>query len=124
MKIMKIIFISFFLFSFINSYCVPEEDELVKLSKIRKYKHCEERTSSYELTENNAYRCCYMKYSVDSKNYEAYVHTCILITQNQYDNIEDYIERYEDQYNLIDLKIDCSSFYLQFGLLFILMFLL
>ena len=124
MKIVNIIFISFFLFSFINSDCTPTENELVRISKIRKDEHCEERTTSYELSENNAYRCCYMKYSVDSKNYEAYVHTCILITQNQYNNIEDYIERYEDQHNLIDLKIDCSSFYLQFGLLFILMFLL
>ena len=124
MKILNIIFISFFLFSFINSYCVPEEDELVKLSKIRKYSHCEERTSSTELAENNAYKCCYMKYYIDSHNYEAYVHTCILITQNNYDNIKDFVKRYEEQYNLEDLKIDCSSFYLQFGLLFILIFLL
>ena len=121
---MNILLISSFLFFFINSDCTPDEDELVRLSKIRKYKHCEERTSTYELSENNAYRCCYMKYSVDSKNYEAYIHTCILVTQNQYDNIDDYIERYEEQNNVEDLKIDCSSFYLQFGLLFILIFLL
>ncbi len=120
---MNIFLISFFLFCFINSSCTPEESELIRMDKIRKYKHCEERTTATELSENGAYRCCYMKYSVDSKNYEAYVHTCTLVTQNQYTNIEDYIERYEETYQVEDLSIDCSSFYLQFGLLFILMFL-
>ena len=116
--------ISSFLFHYINSDCTPDEDELVVIDKIRKYKHCESRLTSAEVNENYGFRCCYMTYSIDSKNYEADIHTCILITQNQYDNIEDYIDRYEDTNRVIDLKIDCSSFYLQFGLLLLLMILL
>ncbi len=121
---MNILLISSFLFFFINSDCTPDEDELVEMSKIRKYKHCEQRVTEAELYESNAYRCCYMKYSIDSKNYEAYIHTCIPVTKSQYDNIEDYIEKYEETNKVEDLKIDCSSFYLQIGLLFIFMLLL
>ena len=122
MKITEI-FIFVCLLFLIYSECIPEEDELVKIGKIRDYRDCESRTMDQELVENNAYKCCHLRYTVDSKNYYADVYTCTYITQNQYDNIKDTVKEYERVNDVVDVEIDCKSYYLQLGLLSILLFL-
>ena len=121
MNFLKIIFLINFVLILINSDCIPDDDRLMKLDKIRKYEHCEQRTSMYELNENGAYKCCYIHYKADTKNVEADVHTCCLVTLKEFENMDDTIDKYEDSHDVEIVKIDCKSFDLQIKLLFLLL---
>ena len=115
------IFLFALLFGLINSNCMISEEDLIAIDdKIRKYKHCEERESQEELIENNAYKCCYLYYYVDKKNYQAEVHTCLLITKDQYDNIKDTVKNYEESRDVEDVSIDCKGNITKLGFLVIL----
>ena len=121
MKYMEIIFLFTLLFGLINSNCMISEEDLLELDeKIRKYKHCQDREREEELIENNAYKCCYLYYYVDKKNYQAEVHTCLLITKDQYDNIKDTVKNYEESRDVEDVSIDCKGNITKLGFLVIL----
>ena len=121
MKIIQILFISSMILITIKSACTPDEEDLIKLSKIRDYDDCEKRTSTTELKESGAYKCCYLYYIVDSNNYKAKVHTCKLITQKEFDNIKDTVNRYESDNKVEDVKIKCNSSFIYLGLLYLLL---
>ena len=118
MKYIEIIFLFALLFGLINSNCMISEEDLLEMDdKIRKYKHCEERENPEELIENNAYKCCYLYYYVDKKNYQAEVHTCLLVTRDQYDNIKDTVKDYEKNNDVEDVEINCRGKFIHLGLL-------
>ena len=105
------------LFVLIKSYCEPESDELRTLGKIRDYEDCEARTSTDELEEEGAYKCCHLYYIHDSNNIYQEVDTCVLITQTQYDNIKNWVDDYEKYGGYEDVRIHCKGFSIQFSLL-------
>ena len=121
MKFIQILFISSIILVTIKSYCTPEEEELISATKIRDYEDCERRTTSGELWEYKAYKCCYLYYKVDTDNYSAKVHTCMMITQTEYDNIKDTVDNYERNNNVKGVKIKCNSSYIHIGLFYILL---
>ena len=121
MKFIQILFISSFILITIKSACIPDEEDLIRLSKIRNYDDCDKRTSTTELRENEAYKCCYLYYTLDTDNYKAKVHTCKLVTQKEYDNIKDTVSRYESENKVEDVKIDCNSSFIYLGLLYLLL---
>ena len=112
------------LFVLINSYCEPEDEDLLLLGKIRDYEDCEIRTSTTELQEKGMYRCCHLYYTQDTNNVYQEIDTCILITHAQYDDIKKYLDDLESRYSIEDTKIDCFGSYIKFSLLFLLLSLL
>ena len=123
MNLLKIIFLINCLLILINTECTPDDDSLLKLDKIRKFDDCDKRVTKAELLENDAYKCCYLHYKADTRNVEADIHTCCLVTQSQYDNIKDTIKNYEDSNDVDVEKLDCKGYDLQIRLLFLLLLL-
>ena len=105
------------LFALINSNCVPDEEELFTLSKLRKYKDCEIRTSTEELEEEQMFKCCHLYYVQETNNVYREIDTCILITNTQYDNIKKFVEELESRYRFENTKIHCFGEYIKFSLL-------
>ena len=118
MNLLKIIFLINCLLILINTECTPDDDSLLKLDKIRKFDDCDKRVTKAELLENDAYKCCYLHYKADTRNVEAEIHTCCLITQSQYT-----IKNYEDSNDVDVEKLDCKGYDLQIRLLFLLLLL-
>ena len=119
MKLLEKIILALFL-GVINSGCIPDEEDLPKISKIRKYKHCESRTTAEELASNGAYKCCFFYYYLDTDNLKSEVFTCDLITKDQYDHIKDTIKKLERENNIEDVEIDCKSSYFKISLILLL----
>ena len=71
-----------------------------------------------ELLENDVCKCCYLQYKAITRNVEADIHICCLITRTQYDNIKDKIKNYEDSNDIDIEKLDCKGYDLQIRLLF------
>ena len=119
MELIKIIFISFFLFSLINSTCQPEEEN----NKIREPEVCNKRAFNEEEVNSQAYKCCYMTQKVDLNSRKGKDYSCIYITQNDYNNIKELIKQYERETGIDDVDIDCKSTYIRFALLSLLILL-
>ena len=124
MNLSKIILISLCLFNVINTYCVPSYEELPNLDRIRGAEDCERRSTSYELQQQGAYRCCYLYYYVDSKNVYSDVYTCCLITEHQYNNIKTTVEDFRRELSAETVSIDCEGFNLSFGFIWLLLLLI
>ena len=118
----KILILATF-FVLIKSDCELDDTELRTTGKIRDYDDCDARTSTAELEEEEAYRCCHLFYIEDLNNVYSEVDTCILVTKAEYDDIKRFIENYESYYRREKAKIDCASYYIQFSLIFILLLL-
>ena len=112
------------IFVLINSYCQPEDDDLLLLGKIREYEDCERRTTTTELQETEMYRCCHLYYTQETNNVYQEVDTCILVSHADYDDIKAYLDRLESTLRIEDTKIDCFGSYIKFSLLFLLLSLL
>ena len=114
-KILYGIFIISCLLSFINSYCEDEDGE--ETVRIRSSKDCTKRTlSEYEQNEGG-FRCCYKREEVDILTYKGKIYSCVLLNQNQYNDIKNFIKNREKQNGIKDVKIDCKSSYSQIGLI-------
>ena len=109
------------LIALINSQCVPEEDDLLLLGKLRDYEDCERRTTTAELEETSTYKCCHLYYEQETNNIYKEVDTCILITHAQYDDIKNYLDELESYYGIEKTKIHCFGSYIQFSLLILLL---
>ena len=121
MKFLEILLISSFILISIKPECIPELEDLSNTTKLRNYDDCEKRTTTSELKENDAYKCCYLGYTVDSDNLYAKVHTCTLITQSQYNNIKDLVKNYESSNKVKNVKIKCTASYIHIGLFYLLL---
>ena len=119
MKVLEIIFISFCVISFVHSTCEPDEEN----NRIRDEDDCTKRTFSEEEALNEAYKCCYMRQKLDSTIYKGNRYQCLAVTLNDYNYIKNLIKQYEAQSGVDDVKIDCESSYIKFGLLFLTLFL-
>ena len=113
MKSIIILFVSFCLFSLINSTCQPEEEN----NKIRDPEDCTDRSFSSDEISNNAYKCCYMKTKVNYNTRKGKLYTCIPLSQNDYNRVKDLIKQYESEAGVEDVEIDCKAYYLKYGLL-------
>ena len=69
--------------------------------------------------KNSGYHCCLL---VGKKN-DVENSICKYLTEEDYDNIKDYIGYVEDS-GYDDVSVDCKSYYLQIGILSLLLFLL
>ena len=67
-------------------------------------------------TEYDSYRCCFLKYE-DSNERRQY--HCLPLTSNQFWNIDDTIESFENTLTVDIDSLDCSSSYLYVSLLLI-----
>ena len=67
-------------------------------------------------TAYDDYRCCFLKYE-DSNDRRYYY--CMPLTSNQFWNIDDTIESFENKLNVDIDSLDCSSSYLYVSLLLI-----
>ena len=123
MRFIESMFIIYSLLSLIKSLCTPDDEELLYLDKIRRYKHCERRLTDEEINDN-MYKCCYLYYFVDTRNVKSEVNTCIPITRNEYDNIRDTVRNYERKNDVEDVIIRCKGFYFNLGFLGIMLYLL
>ena len=103
--------------SFINSYCQDEDGE--ETVRIRHSKDCTSRIISEDEQNEGGYRCCYMREKVDLLTYTGKRYSCILLDQNEYNNIKNFIKNREKQSGIKDVKIDCQSSYLHIGLLIV-----
>ena len=68
--------------------------------------------------KKSGYHCCLL---VGKKNVQNSM--CKYLTEEDYDNIKDYIGYVEDS-GYDDVSVDCKSYYLQIGILSLLLFLL
>ena len=69
---------------------------------------------------NAGYYCCYEK----AKNKEGReVSDCVFLLDDQYDDMKNYIGSIKDQ-GYKDVSVDCKSYYLQLGVLSLLLILL
>ena len=112
MRILEAVLICIFLFQFINSECLVDEDALVK---IRDDDDCEKRSFSDEEKEEGAYKCCLVKMKVDSYTFKGKEYSCVPLTQAEYKDIKKYIKAAEKINEVKDLDIDCNSSYLAFS---------
>ena len=119
----KLIIIAY-LIVLIKPDCEPDRTELVQLKKLREYDDCVSRTSQGELDEGGYYKCCHLYYQHDSNNLYEEVDTCILITQNQYDNIKKWVDDFENYEGVESVHIHCKGFGIQYNLLLALLILL
>ena len=119
MKVLETIFIAFCVISFVYPTCEPDEEN----NKIRDEDDCTKRTFSEEEAADEAYKCCYMRQKIDSTVFKGKRYQCLAVTLNQYNYIKDLIKRYEAESGIDDVKIDCRSSYIKFGLLFLALFL-
>ena len=82
---------------------------------------CHSRQFSTLETNQGAYKCCYLEVDFGGITRKS----CVAITKNEYDNIDDYIDKDEDSYDKYDIDVDvedldCKSKYLQSALLLLL----
>ena len=129
MKSLTLLILSLCLLNYIKSSCVIESDNYDS-PEYRDGEDCSSRVFSEEELDNNAYKCCLLKYESETANLEEYGYTCIPITEDNYNNIDDYIDYLEDQYDKVQKidfsveKLDCKSNYLKsFLILSLLLFL-
>jgi len=69
--------------------------------------------------KNSGYHCCLQK----GKKGDNTKTICRYLTEDEYDNIKDYIGDIKDA-GYKDVSVDCKSYYLQIGILSLLLFLL
>ena len=119
MKLLEII-LFILLLSVINSACIPDEEDLPKIGKIRDYEDCEKRTTDEELSSSGAYKCCLFYYYLDTYNLKSAVYTCDLITKDQYDHIKDTIKKLEKEKDIEDVEIDCKASYFKISIILLL----
>ena len=122
MKILNQIFIISCLYFFINSTCETDEDDISH--KYRYYEDCKDRSFDEEELEFNAYRCCHIEKEIKTLNTEKEIHGCIPITQSQYENIKRTINDLESEEDVRDVDLDCESYFIQYGLFSMVLFLL
>ena len=116
-KILYGILIIYCLISLINSYCEDEDGE--ETVRIRHSKDCTSRIISEAEQNEGGYRCCYMREKVDLLTYKGKIYSCVLLNQNEYNDIKNVIKNREKENGIKDVKIDCKSSYLYNGLLIV-----
>ncbi len=68
--------------------------------------------------KNSGYHCCLQKGKKNGREESM----CKYLTEEDYKDVDDYIGDLEDGYN--DVTVNCKSYYLQIGILSLLLFLL
>ena len=104
MRSLLFMIMAILLLSCVNSKCQGKEEA-------SSVKDCKGKT----LEEGYKY-CCYVDAGDDGK-------TCLALTQDDYDNIKDYIKKIEED-NVKIKNLDCKSNYLKFCLISLLVILL
>ena len=120
MKILVIILILLYSLSFIKSICTPENEG----NKIRDADDCKSRSFDQTEIDEESFRCCFLRLEKNSIDFDGKEYSCIAITQEQFNNIENYKKELENQVGIEKVKIDCKSTYFQYGLfsIFLLIF--
>ena len=75
------------------------------------------------------YRCCYGESKMTKDGQTTENKFCVPVTQDQYDNIKDYIDKSKKEYKekgveVKKLSVDCSSNFLVFSFLSLILFLI
>ena len=121
MNIFKLILICSSWFSFINTTCRTDEDDIIRY---RNYKDCKDRVFDSDEIEDNAYKCCHIEIETETANVENSVEGCIPLNETEFNNIRQLIKFYESQPNVDDVDIDCKSSYIKFSLISLVTFFL
>ena len=73
---------------------------------------CQDKLSQTQIDDDKKAHCCYSK---DDAHVNA---KCISLTQEQYDNIKDYIKFNRILWGEVNLSVDCYSSFINFGLIY------
>ena len=97
----------FFLVIYINS------DQCDKFTNIpSQVSDCQDKLSQSQIDDDKKAHCCYSKD-------DAHVNPkCISLTQEQYDNIKDYIKFNKILWGEVNLSVDCNSSFINLWLIF------
>ena len=102
------IFILYFsLFNYISS------DQCDKFTNIpSQVSDCQDKLSQSQIDDDKKTHCCYSKDDAHTNP------KCISLTQEQYDNIKDYIKFNRILWGEVNLSVDCYSSFINFGLIY------
>ena len=70
---------------------------------------CNGRDKGKDANGNEYYRCCYLE--------SGSMKMCVPVTKDQYDEIDNAIDKYEDQPGYEDVSIDCEANYIMISLI-------
>ena len=119
MKSLTLLILILTLLNYINSASSCHlEDDTYDSPEYRDGDDCAKRGFSDEELENNAYKCCLMKYKYETSNMDRIEYDCVPITQEEYNDIDKFIDSVEDNYDKLKIdftikKLDCKSNYLK-----------
>ena len=116
MKPLYILLVALF---FSLSYC-DDEDESKACSILAASTGVEDCNSRLDPNDSTFYRCCFVKYKLAGANLQ----TCASLSEDQYDDIDETIEKAKKEGSLEDLDIDCNSNYIILSVLSLILLLL
>ncbi len=102
-----------------QSYCDDEEDytkDCGVLSETTGLEDCNSREDSDDSTDH----CCLADYKLAGKKLKG----CVSLSKEAYDDIDETIDNLKNQFELEELDIDCSSYYIILSLLSLILLLL
>ena len=110
------LFILILYLSFINYISSDQCDKFT--STPSQTSDCQDKLSQSQIDDDKKAYCCYSKDDVHVNP------QCISLTQEQYDNIKDYIKFNRILWGESNLSVDCNSSFISLGLLYLILFLL
>ncbi len=116
MKPLYILLVALF---FSLSYC-DDEDESKACSILAASTGVEDCNSRKNAKDTTEYACCFAKYKLAGANLQG----CISLSKDQYDDIDETIEKAKKQGSLEDLDIDCNSNYIILSLISLILLLI
>ena len=109
MKPLYLLIIFLYLFYYTNSTCEPYEEN----NRIRDPDDCNKRTLSDDEKEQQAIKCCFLKMYLNNNIRKGKSYECIVITQNDYNNIKGYVKQIKADNGADKVVLDCQSSYLK-----------
>ena len=116
MKPLYILLVALF---FSLSYC-DDEDESKACSILAASTGVEDCNSRKDAKDKTQFACCLAKFKLGGKSLQS----CISLSEDQYDDIDETIEKGKKEGNLEDLDIDCNSNYIILSLISLILLLI
>ena len=116
MKPLYILLVALF---FSLSYC-DDEDESKACSILAASTGVEDCNSRKDAKDKTQFACCLAKFKLGGKSLQS----CISLSEDQYDDIDETIESFKKSGNLEELDIDCNSNYIILSVLSLILLLL
>ena len=116
MKPLYILLVALF---FSLSYC-DDEDESKACSILAASTGVEDCNSRKDAKDKTQFACCLAKFKLGGKSLQS----CISLSEDQYDDIDETIEKAKKEGSLEELDIDCNSNYIILSLISLILLLI